>query len=237
MRLLAFATSLLIHFALAVGISRQSLSMIHAALVPTSQAVEFIVYDKPVATSPTALSKAKPMNTPPIDQPQTTNHDAKPIKRKIKEQVKDKSAVVVSDKNQSDKNAQQQTQKTTIADNRDESTSPAISDSFSAEASDKAIVAKNEQEIYLSELQDLLRQNRRYPVMAKKLRQEGRVVVEFTMHEDGRVVNVKVVQGTSFQLLNQAALSFVKEIETFKPFPKSVARKTWSFSVPIEYRL
>ena len=70
-----------------------------------------------------------------------------------------------------------------------------------------------------------------YPLEAKLAHQQGTVVVEFTVGEDGRVQNAKVIESCPFPLLNQSAVRTVREQWRFRPGP---AR---TLQVPIEYQL
>jgi TonB family protein len=58
-----------------------------------------------------------------------------------------------------------------------------------------------------------------YPRTARRLRQEGIVVVRFTVGTDGRVVAAEAAQRSPWPLLDEAALTTVKERWRFKGGP------------------
>lgn len=90
---------------------------------------------------------------------------------------------------------------------------------------------------YLYEIQKLIERRKRYPMMAKKMGQTGKVTVRFTLAQDGSLQATEIVQGTPFEILNKAAQDLVEGIDGMKPFPPEIQRTSWVFTVPIEYSL
>ena len=70
-----------------------------------------------------------------------------------------------------------------------------------------------------------------YPREAVLARQQGTVIVRFTVDEAGRVVSAAVAEPCPFAILNQAAVRAVSESWRFSPGP---AR---SYEVSIEFQL
>jgi periplasmic protein TonB len=70
-----------------------------------------------------------------------------------------------------------------------------------------------------------------YPREAIMARQQGTVVVQFTVGEDGRVQSAKAASPCPFAMLNQAAVRAVRETWRFREGPKRV------FEVSIEFEL
>lgn len=60
-------------------------------------------------------------------------------------------------------------------------------------------------------------ESRFYPDVSRKRKQEGTVRVKFTIHPDGSVSDIEVVEESEHRYLNQAA---VKTVEDSAPFPK-----------------
>lgn len=92
-------------------------------------------------------------------------------------------------------------------------------------------------ERYLAEVADLLNSKKRYPNSAKRLGQQGRVIVQLQIARDGHVTDKKIVTPAPFESLNSAAQSLIDEIEGLRPFPREIDASTWKVTVPIEYRL
>ncbi len=90
---------------------------------------------------------------------------------------------------------------------------------------------------YLYEIKKLLERRKRYPMLAKKMGQTGKVTMRFTLAQDGSLLTTEIVEKTPYDSLNQAALDLVKGIHGLKPFPQEIQRGSWSITVPIEYVL
>lgn len=93
------------------------------------------------------------------------------------------------------------------------------------------------QERYRRELQAMLEKRKDYPLLAKRLRQQGKVLVRFTLQRDGSVTAAEVIENSQFDSLNQAARKLISEINGLKPFPAEIKRAQWVFVLPVEYRM
>jgi protein TonB len=92
-------------------------------------------------------------------------------------------------------------------------------------------------ERYLYELRVLIEGRKTYPVTSKRLRESGRVLVEFTVQNDGTITAVGIKQGTAFERLNEAAKSLIAGIGKYKPLPSEFAQTSAKLEIPIEYSL
>jgi protein TonB len=92
-------------------------------------------------------------------------------------------------------------------------------------------------ERYLYELRVLIEGRKVYPVTSKRLRESGRVLVEFTVQNDGTITAVEIKQGTAFERLNEAAKSLIAGIGKYKPLPSEFAQTSAKLEIPIEYSL
>ncbi|WP_413612509.1 energy transducer TonB [Bdellovibrio sp. HCB-110] len=90
---------------------------------------------------------------------------------------------------------------------------------------------------YLYEIKKLLERRKRYPVMAKKMGQSGKVTMRFTLAADGSLKESEIVEKTPYDSLNKAAHELVKGIDGMKPFPQEIQKTSWVITVPIEYSL
>jgi TonB family protein len=75
---------------------------------------------------------------------------------------------------------------------------------------------------------------KRYPLLARQRGLEGVVEIAFTIHPDGRVSAVEVVNPSPHRLLDAAALSMVDRIGSLPPPPSPAPLR---FPARIEYRL
>ncbi|MFN4245434.1 MAG: energy transducer TonB [Brevinematia bacterium] len=51
-----------------------------------------------------------------------------------------------------------------------------------------------------------------YPVQAKIMKIEGSVMIEVTISKDGKVINPKIIESSGYQILDNSALEYVKNI-------------------------
>ncbi len=93
------------------------------------------------------------------------------------------------------------------------------------------------EERYSLELRQLMDKYKVYPVMARKMGIQGRVMVRFTLDRSGAVQSFEVIQPAGAEILNSAAKELVKKISGLKPFPQELNRAAWQFEIPVEYRL
>ena len=81
-------------------------------------------------------------------------------------------------------------------------------------------------------IRDMIMRNLSYPMIARKAGWSGRVVVSFTVLDDGRVADVKVVKSSGFGVLDANA---IKTIEKAAPFPRPPVKA--ELIIPVVYRL
>jgi len=86
---------------------------------------------------------------------------------------------------------------------------------------------------HLGEIRGLLLQNLKYPKMAQKLKMQGEVRIAFTLGADGSVEDIKIIEGSGFDLLDDDARTLIEK--TASKFPKP--SKSVRISVPLSYVL
>jgi TonB family protein len=91
--------------------------------------------------------------------------------------------------------------------------------------------------IYGSRVAELLNQNKIYPAMAKRLEQQGRVLLKITVDKSGKLLDLEMLKESPFGSLNEAALQMVKKVEQFPPLPNEISHEVVTFNVPVEYKL
>ena len=90
---------------------------------------------------------------------------------------------------------------------------------------------------YFGQISAWIDANKDYPTEVKKKRQQGTVVVRFTIGRDGQLLASTIKQSSGHVLLDQAALETLARAAPFPPIPAVVARETLSIAVPIDYAL
>ncbi|MCH8156653.1 MAG: energy transducer TonB [Nitrospinae bacterium] len=76
-----------------------------------------------------------------------------------------------------------------------------------------------------------------YPRTARKRGFEGRPVVSFTLGNKGQLLNLNLVQPSSYTLLNEAALETIRRGTPYPPIPEPLGQNSISFKLPISYIL
>ena len=84
---------------------------------------------------------------------------------------------------------------------------------------------------YLAQIRNLINQNVKYPLKAKKLSIEGIVTVRFKINENGTIENITILDGHKF--LQSATIEAIEEAS--KNFPKT--NQSIEIQIPIEYKL
>lgn len=84
---------------------------------------------------------------------------------------------------------------------------------------------------YLVEIRNLINQNVKYPMRARKLSIEGVVVAKFKLEKDGTVHNITILKGHDF-LQNSTIEAIEQASKSFPKTPKSI-----EIQIPIEYKL
>lgn len=97
--------------------------------------------------------------------------------------------------------------------------------------------AQSAQQRYILELVQVLNAKKIYPDLAKRLKQQGRVLVQFRLSREGRVMEAKILQKTAFEILNRSAQSLIEQLDGLKPFPQELKQNSWLFTVPIDYQV
>ena len=82
-----------------------------------------------------------------------------------------------------------------------------------------------------------LNQGIRYPEYAEDKGLSGRVVLQFTVRSDGKIVDPQIIESTGHFLFRHAALQSLRRVgRRLPPFPPEIRRNAIVMKVPIEYR-
>jgi TonB family protein len=81
-----------------------------------------------------------------------------------------------------------------------------------------------------------LAQQIRYPEMAKEANIEGTVYVEFTVHTDGKISNVRLLRGIGYGC-DEEAMRAVKNLPGFKPAVMGGRKVPMLMRLPVRFRL
>ena len=99
----------------------------------------------------------------------------------------------------------------------------------------------NPQKEAMLRYQDMVKQKiescRRYPPWAKKQGIEGTVHLKFTILSTGAARDIKVIKSSSFNILNEEAISTIKRAQPFPPIPEEIKVSSLSMEVSIVFTL
>ncbi len=76
-----------------------------------------------------------------------------------------------------------------------------------------------------------------YPLDARQAGFQGMVKVGLHFSSDGQLQEAVIRQSSGYKMLDEDALSTVKKISTFPPFPASIEKDDLWIEIPIDYRL
>ena len=103
----------------------------------------------------------------------------------------------------------------------------------SAEQIESFNISNSTHHPFLAAIKSAIDKEHRYPRMAKKLRQQGEVVVKFTWTKDMKLKFLKIIKGSPYEILNDAALTTI--LNASKHFPKH--DKTIEIQIPLVYKI
>ncbi|MGK2907651.1 MAG: energy transducer TonB [Desulfuromonadales bacterium] len=89
---------------------------------------------------------------------------------------------------------------------------------------------------YLKRLKELIERHKQYPPMARKGRQQGQVVIEFSIDRTGALGSEKVAKSSGFTLLDRAALKAVRAVDVFPELPATLQESS-RFQIAISFIL
>lgn len=90
---------------------------------------------------------------------------------------------------------------------------------------------------YFSLISAHLNRRKSYPAEARKARQEGVVVIRFTVDRGGNVSGAAIKRTSGFGLLDAATLDLLRRVAPLPRMPASMQRDSVSIALPIEYSL
>ncbi|MGL1889386.1 MAG: TonB family protein [Reichenbachiella sp.] len=93
------------------------------------------------------------------------------------------------------------------------------------------------QSTYIQQIARKINLNRYYPAPAKRLKQQGTVVISFSLNKQGVITHSSIKSPSSFPLLNDAALKTLVKCNNFDPIPQTLALNVLDLEIPLEYNL
>lgn len=90
---------------------------------------------------------------------------------------------------------------------------------------------------YMQLCRNLIERHKEYPVLARKGRIEGTVVIKSTLARDGSLQKCGITRSSGSCLLDNAALRAVRTVEHFPPVPPELQGDDLVFELPVSFQL
>jgi protein TonB len=91
---------------------------------------------------------------------------------------------------------------------------------------------------YKVDVQRKIRAARHYPLLARRMSQEGVVRIKFLLNKDGTVKGtVDIIKRCRYGVLNDAAVDTIVRANPYPPFPPELAGDEMTFTIDIDFQL
>ncbi|MEO0335900.1 MAG: TonB family protein [Pseudomonadota bacterium] len=90
---------------------------------------------------------------------------------------------------------------------------------------------------YFTKLRMDIERRKKYPKLAKRLRQSGRVVLKFEIGKSGKIVNVFIEEPSPYKSLNDSARKLLSNLKGEYPLPSAIKSDRIEVKLPVSYKL
>jgi len=90
---------------------------------------------------------------------------------------------------------------------------------------------------YRTLLRAAIERKKKYPSRARRMHQEGSVLVSFLVYRDGHITDINILKSSSRKILDKEAMRAIKAIGQFQPIPKQIRHNQWQFEIMLEFAL
>jgi periplasmic protein TonB len=90
---------------------------------------------------------------------------------------------------------------------------------------------------YLDRLRRWLNRYKQYPQAAEQRKEEGRLVVSFTILHDGTVLDPRIERSSGFPLLDEAALRMLRDASPVPPLPATYRAERVGIDLPVDFTI
>ena len=85
---------------------------------------------------------------------------------------------------------------------------------------------------YINKIREIIQKNTFYPIFAKRMKLQGKVILTITIEKNGQIKSIKIKKPCKYSILNKTALKIVKKSEPFPP-----AKEKTKISIPFIFKL
>ncbi len=79
--------------------------------------------------------------------------------------------------------------------------------------------------------------HKQYPILAKRTRQQGNVILQVQITSLGKLIAAQVYQSSGYELLDSQAMEMVKKATPFSHPPSALGERDLTLLVPVSFRL
>ncbi|MBQ9394741.1 MAG: energy transducer TonB [Proteobacteria bacterium] len=90
---------------------------------------------------------------------------------------------------------------------------------------------------YAKQLNEHFKKHHHYPEMARRRRMTGTVWLLVEVRRDGSLISVEIAESSGFPMLDDAAISSVKDSVPVPPFPENITAETKKLRIPYVFKL
>lgn len=90
---------------------------------------------------------------------------------------------------------------------------------------------------YLYLIREKIEKNKEYPFIAKIKNIEGTVKVTFSIQPNGEISEIKIIESSGYEILDEAAVLAIKRCNPFPPLPEELKISDLKIKVDIIYNL
>ena len=97
--------------------------------------------------------------------------------------------------------------------------------------------SESQHAVYLEGVNKAIIRNWSYPDKAKQNKEEGRVVLIFTILQDGSLGDIRIQHSSGFTSLDKAAIGTIVSAIPFEPIPKQIGLERLEITFTFQYKL
>jgi periplasmic protein TonB len=90
---------------------------------------------------------------------------------------------------------------------------------------------------YLDLVADMLQRHQHYPLSARRRGLSGQVILQFTIHADGRITDPQITDSTGHAVFRTASLRILQRVGRMPPFPPELHQRQLTVKIPMLYEL
>lgn len=90
---------------------------------------------------------------------------------------------------------------------------------------------------YGKKVREAINQNKTYPNISKKLKEEGLVIISFRVLKNGEIENIHIKQSSNKERLDNAAINALNETNSFEAFDENIKKAFLDFQIPLEFSI